>query len=117
MPSAKPRRASHWLELTKHPGYIVWVLFLLLNPLYVVKSGLPQPGDWLVVLLLPVTLFTWNGVLDRDSTRLVRILVLFTVWVFVVNYAWALVVGVSSYKDFVIHPFFYFFNGAVFLCA
>jgi hypothetical protein len=83
-----------------------------------VRSGLPQPGDWLVVLMLPVTLASWNGVLDRASSRMVRALMWFTLWVFVVNYAWALVLGRwSSPKDFILHPFFYFFNSAVFLCA
>jgi hypothetical protein len=118
MATANVQRSNHWRELGKNPALIVWVMFLLLNPLYVFKSGLPQPGDWLVVLLLPVTLFTWNGSLDRASSRMVRALVWFTLWVFVVNYAWALVMGRwRSPKDFVIHPFFYFFNASVFLCA
>jgi hypothetical protein len=109
---------GHWRELTRQPALVIWVLFLLLSPLYIVSSGLPQPGDWLVLLLLPVTLFTWNGALDKSSARMIRALIWFTVWVFVVNYAWALVLGKwRSPKDFIIHPFFYFFNSAVFLCA
>jgi hypothetical protein len=109
---------NHWRELTRNPALMLWVLFLLLSPLYIVGSGLPQPGDWLVLLLLPVTLFSWNGTLDKPSSRMVRALLWFTVWVFVVNYAWALVLGKwKSPKDFIIHPFFYFFNSAVFLCG
>lgn len=112
------RLGAHWRELSRSPALVIWVLFLLLSPLYVVSSGLPQPGDWLVLLLLPVTLFTWNGVLDRKSASMIRALIWFTVWVFVVNYAWALILGKwRSPKDFIIHPFFYFFNSAVFLCA
>jgi hypothetical protein len=110
-------RSRHWREVTRRPVLMLWVLFLVLNPLYVVKSGLPQPGDWLVLLLLPVTLLSWNGALDRESTRMVRALFWFTAWVFVVNYAWALILGVRSPKDFVIHPLFYFFNSSVFLCV
>lgn len=109
---------SHWQELRRDPAMVIWALFLLLSPLYVVKAGLPQPGDWLVLVLFPVTLARWNGVLDAQSSRTVRVLVWFTVWVFVVNYAWALILGRwGSLKDFVIQPFFYFFNAAVFLCA
>jgi hypothetical protein len=109
---------NHWRELLRNPALVVWVLFLLLSPLYVVSSGLPQPGDWLVLLLLPVTLFTWNGSLDKSSARMIRALIWFTVWVFLVNYGWALILGKwTSTKDFIIHPFFYFFNSSVFLCA
>lgn len=114
--AVRPR--SHWRELARNPALVVWVVFLLLSPVYLVSSGLPQPGDWLVLLLLPITLYTWNGTLDRQSTRILRALMWFTLWVFVVNYAWALVLGRwASPKDFVIHPFFYFFNSTVFLCA
>src|SRR5262245_60404058 len=109
---------NHWRELTRNPALLLWVLFLLLTPLYVVTSGLPQPGDWLVLLLLPVTLLSWKGALDRQSSRIVRALFWFIVWVFIVNYAWALVLGKwKSPKDFIIHPLFYFFNAAVFLCG
>jgi hypothetical protein len=112
------KRRSHWRELARNPALIVWVLFLVLSPVYVVASGLPQPGDWLVLILLPITLFTWNGALERDSSRMVRALVWFTVWVVVINYGWALVLWKwRQPKDFLIHPFFYFFNSAVFLCA
>jgi hypothetical protein len=118
MQAAEIAPRSHWRELSRNPALVIWVLFIVLSPLYVVSSGLPQPGDWLVLLLLPVTLFTWNGRLDRTSSRMVRALFWFTVWVFVVNYGWALILGKwKSPKDFVIHPFFYFFNSSVFVCA
>lgn len=111
-------RFRHWRDLANSPALVVWVLFLLLSPVYVVRSGLPQPGDWLVLVMLPVTLFSWNGTLDRQSSAIVRALIWFTLWVFAVNYGWALVLGRwTTPKDFVIHPFFYFFNAAVFLCA
>lgn len=115
---ADNRRALVWREVLNRPALMVWVLFLLLTPVYVFSSGLPQPGDWLVVLLVPVTLFHWNGTLDRESTRIIRALLWFTVWVFVINYGWALVLGRwKDPKDFILHPFFYFFNSAVFLCS
>ena len=109
---------SHWRELARNPALFVWVLSLLLSPLYVFKAGMPQPGDWLVVLLIPAATFTWKGALERRSARMVRALVWFTLWVFVVNYAWALVLWKwKDPKDFILHPFFYLFNAAVFVCA
>ena len=109
---------SHWRELSRNPAMVVWVLFLVLSPLHVFGAGLPQPGDFLVLVLVPATMFNWKGTLDRQSTRMVRPLIWFTLWVFVINYAWAFILSRwNDPKDFILHPFFYFFNSAVFLCA
>jgi len=118
MPPTSPSAPNHWREFRRNPAIVLWVLFLLLTPVYVFNSGLPQPGDWLVVALVPFTIATWKGTLDRDSAHVMRALVWFTIWVFVVNYAWALVLGMwSDRKNFILHPFFYLFNSSVFLCA
>jgi hypothetical protein len=107
----------HLRAVGRDPALLVWCLFLLLTPFYVVASGLPQPGDWLVLLLAPLALLSWNGKLGRDNSQAVKALLLFTVWVFVVNYAWALIAGRWSRSDFVLHPLFYLFNAAIFLSA
>jgi hypothetical protein len=110
--------SSYARDLVQRPSLWVWTLFLLLSPLYVFKPGLPQPGDWLVLALVPATLLGWNGRLERSDARTVRALIWFTAWVFVVNYAWAIVLWKwTDRKDFVLHPFFYFFNTAVFVCS
>ena len=109
---------GHLNVMARRPALVIWCLVLLLSPVYVVHSGLPQPGDWLAVLLLPAALFTWDGKLDRRSSAIVRALLWFTLWVCLVNYAWAAVLGRWNHlKDFVIHPFFYIFNASSFLCA
>ena len=108
----------HWRLVFQQPALFVWMLFVLLTPLHVVPSGLPQPGDWLVIVLVPVVLLGWKGTLDTPSARMVRPLLWFTVWVCVVNYAWAFVLGRwNDPKDFLIHPLFYLFNAGVFVCA
>ena len=118
MPPVEPMTwRGHSRVLMREPALLVWVLFLLLTPLYVITSGLPQPGDWLVVLLVPITVIGWRGALERQQSRMVRALFWFTVWVFVVNFAWALVSLKISRKDFVLHPFFYLFNASIFVCA
>ncbi len=105
-------------ELAHSPSLFLWCVFLLLSPLYVVASGLPQPGDWLVLLLTPVALFGWNGRLDRASSRAVKALLLFTLWTCLVNWGWASVLWKwNKLFDYVIHPLFYIFNAAVFLSA
>jgi hypothetical protein len=107
-----------WQHVLRNPALMVWCLFLLLTPLYIAPSGLPQPGDALVFLLVPLALAAWDGRLDKQTGRTFRALVWFTVWVFVVNYGWALVLWRwSKPKDFLIHPLFYIFNVAVFFAA
>jgi hypothetical protein len=109
---------SHWRAVAHDPALLVWCLFVLLSPIYVFKSGLPQPGDLLVFLLVPLALARWDGKLDRQSARMIKPLLWFTLWVCVVNYGWAAVLWKwTSRKDFVTHPFFYAFNVAVFLSA
>lgn len=111
-------RFAHWRFAFTNPGMFLWAWFVLLTPVHVVASGLPQPGDWLVVLMAPVVFFTWKGGLDRSSARMVRPLMWFTLWVTVVNFAWAIILGrFNDPKDFLIHPLFYAFNAAVFLCG
>ena len=108
---------GHWRELARNPGLVIWVFFVALTPFYVIQSGLPQPGDMLVFLLTPLVFMKWDGKLDRRASRTLRALLKFTAWVCVVNYGWALVVGKSSLKDYVIFPLFYAFNAAVFFSA
>jgi hypothetical protein len=120
MPSASATRfqlPAYTRDLVRDPLLLVWCLFVLLGPLYVFPSGLPQPGDLLVLLLGPLALISWNGKLDRQSGRMIRPLLWFTLWVCVVNFGWALVLMKLTRKDFVLHPAFYIFNAVVFLSA
>ena len=109
---------NYFSWVLRSPAYLVWALFVLLGPLYVVTSGLPQPGDALIFLVVPLALFGWDGRLDRNITQTLRPLLWFTFWVFFVNYAWALVLWkFDRLKDFLIHPFYYVFNVATFVSA
>ena len=111
--NASPRR-----RLVMSPAIVTWCLFLIFSPLYVVTSGLPQPGDALVFLLVPLAIAAWDRKLDRVTNRTLKALLLFTAWVCVVDYGWALVLGkMTSPKDFIIHPIYYIFNVAVFFSA
>lgn len=110
--------ASLYAWTVRKPAYFVWALFVLLGPLYVAPNGLPQPGDILIFLVVPLSLVGWDGRFDRMTTRTLKPLLWFTLWVFFVNYAWATVLGkFDRLKDFLIHPFFYLFNVAIFISA
>jgi len=108
---------AHAKALLRNPVLAVWALFLLLTPVYVFESGLPQPGDMLVFVLTPLALFTWNGRFERRSMQIVRGLLAFTLWVAAVNFGWALITLNWNREDYLIFPIFYVFNMAVFTCA
>jgi hypothetical protein len=117
-PPIAPPRAYSLAELLGNPGLAVWCLTLILTPFYVVDSGLPQPGDALVIFLLPLSLARWDGRFDKPTSRMLRALLWFTAWVFVVNLAWALIQGSwENPKNFLIHPLFYAYNAAVLISA
>ncbi len=104
-------------DVVRNPALFVWCLFVLLNPVYVIASGLPQPSDWLLLVLTPLALLSWNGKLGPNDAGAMKALFTFTAWVALINYAWALVLGKIGLKDFGLHPLFYLFNAAVFLSA
>ncbi len=114
----KPSQSKPLLDVFKDPAMMVWCLYQILTPFYVIKSGLPQPGDWLVLLLFPLALSRWNGRFDRPTIQTLRPLLWFTMWVAVVNYGWSLVMWRwGNPKDFILHPFFYAFNFAILFSA
>jgi hypothetical protein len=104
----------------RNPALITWALFILLIPLYIFKSGLPQPGDAFVVLLVPVALHRWNGRLSRDMREVIRSLFWFTLWVCVVDYSWMFLSGdftVFGPDSFMLYPLYYIYNALIFLVA
>lgn len=105
-------------RLVRDPALLLWALYLFLIPYYVFFSGLPQPGDMLVLLLAPVALRTWNGRLDRSARRPLSTLFAFSLWVLLVNWTWAVLTGnfaLFGYDTFVVFPIYYIYNTVVFL--
>jgi hypothetical protein len=106
------------MNLIRQPVLLVWSLFVLLIPFYVLPSGLPQPGDVLAVPLVLIALRTWNGRLDRRSRRPLLALFAFTIWVVVVDWGWALLLGnfgLFGPDTFLLFPIYYIYNTLVFL--
>ena len=113
-----PAPRSELRRLLRRPDVIVWCLFVTAIPFYLFESGLPQPGDFLMVLLLPLTLYGWNGRLPGAFARPLRALLGFTLWVVLVQYSWATILGNWGFfgKDtFLLFPIYYLFNASVML--
>ncbi|HEX4422678.1 MAG TPA: hypothetical protein VH165_32405, partial [Kofleriaceae bacterium] len=108
-------------ELTRlmhDPPLLIWSLFVLMIPFYVFSSGLPQPGDVLVIPLVLVVLRSWRGRLDRRARRPFATLIAFTVWVILVDWGWALLTGnfgLFGPDTFLLFPVYYVYNTLVFL--
>jgi hypothetical protein len=110
--------ASEITQVMRDPTLVVWSLFVLLIPFYVFSSGLPQPGDLLLVPLALIALRTWNGRLDRSARRPLSTLIAFTAWVIAVDWGWALILGnfgVFGPDTFLLFPVYYIYNTLVFL--
>jgi len=104
----------------RRPALVTWAIYLLLIPLYIFPSGLPQPGDLLVLLVIPLALQRWNGKLGRDTRGTVRALLWFTLWVCAVDLTWMFAMGsfaVSGADSFVLFPLYYIYNALIFLAA
>lgn len=105
-------------ELARRPALVVWGLVVVATPFYVLASGLPQPSNALLLPLVPLALWGWNGRLDARFVRVIRPLAWFTVWVCLVNYGWALAVGKwTAHESYTIFPLYYVFNLTSFTIA
>ncbi|MDB4963252.1 MAG: hypothetical protein JWP01_3251 [Myxococcales bacterium] len=102
------------------PALIAWGLYLFLTPIYVFKSGLPQPGDVFILVLVPIALRGWNGKLSKGSLRAARSLLWFTLWVCLVDYGWATALGnfgLFGTDTFILFPVYYIYNSLMFLVS
>jgi hypothetical protein len=105
-------------RLLHDPRLLVWALFVFLIPFYVFSSGLPQPGDVLLIPLALLALRAWNGRLDRSIRRPFSTLLVFTLWVMIVDWGWALIqgnFGLFGPDTFLVFPIYYVYNTLVFL--
>jgi hypothetical protein len=105
-------------RVLRDPALAVWALFVLMTPFYVFKSGLPQPGDILLLPLLPLSLAGWRGRLAPQLARPTQALVRFTIWVVLVDWGWAVILGnfgLFGADTFLLFPVYYVYNTLVFL--
>ena len=109
-----------WRQVLRRPALVIWAIYLFLVPVYIFSSGLPQPGDVVILILVPMVLQQWNGKLSGDMRGAVRALLWFTLWVCLVNYTWMLVTGsftLFGTDGFMLYPVYYIYNALIFLAA
>jgi hypothetical protein len=86
--------------------YIGLTLYLLTSSIYVFPSGLPQPGDVLLLLTIAATLMLRARAIPSYGL-LNALLGLFVSWVVLVNFSWFLII--QDYQ-FIHRTLFYIFN-------
>src|SRR5690606_31440452 len=75
----------------------------------------PQPGDVLIVALIPMAVANWDGRLARVSVPALRALFWFTAWVCGVSVTWAFLL--SNWSTNLLYPLYYVYNAAFFFAA
>src|SRR5262249_39417660 len=111
---------AHFREVFRtisDPVLAVWSLYLLLNPIYVFANGMPQPGDLLVFILLPLVLVTGRIRFTARPRRVLVPLFLFLSYVVASALVWTVMAGEFSFSlkySFLLTPVFYVYN-ALFL--
>jgi len=90
----------------------IWGGFFILFPFYVIGSGLPQPADWLMVILFAYFFFTEKVFPFKDQVELVRKHRNFVIYVAVLNTIWYFFIDQSLEKRFptFVHSLFYIYN-------
>lgn len=109
--------AKQIVQMARDPILAIWGLYLLAVPVYVFKSGVPQPGDYLIVLLMPMAIARRSTLASIARTP-VRALFTFTAYVVTLNLIWSAVLGnwtFSPKEGLLLSPLFYTYNALMFL--
>jgi hypothetical protein len=109
---------EHLSAIKGDPLLGIWAVIILLDPIYVFKSGLPQPGDILLFIFAPFVLARWKGRLRRQSARAARALMWFLGYVVLSAVLWSFIAGMWSFnakRGFFQTPWYYIFDALVFL--
>lgn len=99
------------------PSLLLWSLYILLFPIYVVPSGLPQPGEFVAILLSISVVRRWNGKLGPHSLRALRSIGMFLIYAVIINLGWSLIMGtlqLNLKEGFLLSPIFYIYNAVIF---
>jgi len=104
-------------RIRQDPRLMLWSLVVLLVPFYVLPSGVPQPADMLGILLLPILWSDWNGRLPQPLVRPLKSLLMFMIYVVIVNVMWSFATftfSTDAKQGFLLAPTYYLFNGMMF---
>lgn len=104
--------------ISRWPLY-VWFLFSVLFPFYVFSSGMPQPSDSLLVILILSGLINYWLVRGNLFKEIIKTLLYLVIYIILVNSIWAFFINQSLERPFpsYFHSLFYVYNFFVFRMA
>lgn len=91
---------------------LLWGLHIILSPIYVFESGLPQPADFLLILIGCLAALFLGIIIPTQTLRPLSASLLFACYALVVNFWWFLKLGLPH---FLMVPLYYFYNCFVLL--
>lgn len=95
---------------------VVWGAVVLLSPIYVFPSGIPQPADWLFLFLLGYLFITNRLTIPREMFQQVGLLGAFVGYIVIVNLGWTAVLmssrstAVFTQYELLVYSAYYVFN-------
>jgi hypothetical protein len=92
----------------------LWFLLLASFPIYVLPSGMPQPSDWVQVVLVVLVLRDRKLILPREWRRPIAYAIAFAVYTFIVSSIWTLR---TADTGFLRASSYYIFNVSLFVMA
>ncbi|MDH3729106.1 MAG: hypothetical protein OER77_16365 [Myxococcales bacterium] len=110
--SPASRMSTSWIDLSASWREVLWAFVILTLPFNLYEPGSPQPGDFLLVLVLCVPILLLRFKMPPAIAWPVFSLLAFVVYVFACNFTWT---AITDEYDFFKSTAFYAFNFAVFL--
>lgn len=117
LPDAAGDAKAGLRALASDPRLFLWALFLVLFPLYSFDSGLPQPADLIMALLLGWIALDPRTSLPPGARVVLAPLFFFVLYSLIVNVSWALAnhnFSFSPREGHIIFSVFYVFNAGAF---
>src|SRR5215207_7555743 len=93
IPATFHQMVQEAIRVSRDPASALWAMYVFLFPVYVVPSGLPQPGDLLIFVLVPVAFLSTRGRVPKTALPALRVLFVFTGYVIIENIAWSVILN------------------------
>lgn len=97
----------------RNPLLVMWGLYIVAFPFYLFDSGLPQPADWLMAVLIALALAATRAKPPSHAYPAMRSLALFVGYAVLINLMWSVALdsySLSTKHGLLRHPLFYIYN-------
>lgn len=104
-------------RVARETPLLLWSLFLVFFPVYVFRSGMPQPADCILVVLFPMLLTRWNRKLGVFAPAF-KLLLGFALYSLALNMLWSVALmkfTTDAKQGFLLSPTFYLYNAVMYL--